>query len=229
MMRKYGLWCASILACACMCRGELGDVMAESAGAATFDVYTSADATYAALTADELSAMRITYREGETVTATAYDGTLLTLVGPAASSGSVQFDAGKGGIWTLVNSEQGMARIGVSWSINADYGAVVAQSANSSCFGVDSKEAGPDRRTHRESVLPIAYAGDGWSGSPSKESVLTVVSPDGSSTVLSRAGTGVEPWPFNKFGEWTITLASADAGEMTAKVLVVGGFRLRVR
>lgn len=89
-------------------------------------------------------------------------------------------------------------------------------------FAVDSAEPGPNRTfdPQTDSPMPIAYSGDGWLGSSSKSSTLTVVNPKGAESVLRQTGWGVTPVQMRKGGIWTVTLASA-TGTETAEIDVV--------
>ncbi len=63
-------------------------------------------------------AKTVPYRAGETVTATAPDGTVNTLVANAATDGAAALSAlAAGGVWTLANSEQGSATFSVRHSL----------------------------------------------------------------------------------------------------------------
>lgn len=57
-----------------------------------------------------------TYKAGETVTRTAPDGTSSTLVGNAATGGSVALGVNAGGLWTFTNSAEGEATFAVRHS-----------------------------------------------------------------------------------------------------------------
>ena len=228
MNKKYGFAGVAFLACVYSLHAAVGDVMAETETAAAFDVWTSSDATYAATTADELSALQVSYFAEETVTATAWDGATTMLVDVADSSGSVAFPADKGGVWTLVNSAQGTARIGVPWSVFQD-GGDLAQSGDSSAFGVDSVQEGPNRKTRRADALPVAYSGDNWGGDASKTASLTVLSPDAEETTRSFAGTGTESFGFDKLGRWKFSLQMEDGSVKESSVLVLGGLVVKFR
>ena len=77
-------------------------------------------------------------------------------------------------------------------------------------YPIDSKQSGPNRRTNKKGALPIAYSGDNWQWNASKSATLTITTPDGDSATLSRSGTGVEPFVFDKLGRWGCT---SDDGE----------------
>lgn len=228
MKTKYRFTGIAFLVCAWSFHAAVGDVMAETETAAAFDVWTSADATYAAMSADELSTMQVSYFADETVSATAWDGSMKMLVEFADSSGSVAFSPERGGVWTLVNSAQGTARIGVPWSVFQD-GGDLAQSVDSPAFGVNSMQEGPNRKTRREDVLPVAYSGDDWCGDASKASSLTVLSPDATETAMSFSGTGTESFGFDKLGRWKFSLQMADESVKEASVLVLGGLVVKFR
>lgn len=219
---------AAIVAAAYTLRADVGDVLAETSSPAEFEVYTTADATYAATSDDDISALLVSYCKGETVTARARDGAVVMLVEAALTAGSVRFSPDKGGVWSLENSVQGRARIGVAWSVFDD-GGDLAESGVSSMFGVDSKQEGWGRRIRKEDVFPVSYTGDGWLGDTSKESHFAVVTPDGKETSYSFSGTGTESFPFDKLGRWAFKLQMADGTELEASVLVLGGFVLTFR
>jgi len=203
-----------------------GDLLAETAVAATFDVRTFDNATFVAKSAAEIAAlMPVTWRTGDTVDVIPPQGAASTLVTDAASAGSTQFAPDAGGIWTLVNSAQGKARIGVAWSVYGDGGMLVT-SGNSPEYAVDSLQEGPNREIMMKKGLPVAYSGDLWHGSATASSTLTVTQPSGASEDIPLVGAGVYDVPFNKAGRWRLSLVVADAtleSEVDVKSL---GFQL---
>ena len=228
MKRKTLLLCAVSLAGTCALRAADGTLIAETVTAASFDIYTSDNATYGAASSAEVAALpRVTWRIGETVTATARDGVTTTLASAAASAGSSAFAPDKGGVWTLANSEQGEAFVGVAWAINGDGGTLALGGA--SPFGIDSMQEGPDRRTTLQDLLPVSYTGDNWVGDAAKASSLTFISPVGVSTTLNRTGTGAMQFVFDKSGNWTVRLTMADNMVREAVVFISGGFVLVIR
>ena len=205
-----------------------GDVMATSNPTA-FRVYTTTDATYAAMSAADVAAlMPVTYRVGETVTAVSRNGESSTLVTAAATIGSVTFTPDAGGIWTLENSNGETARIGVAWEVYGDGGMLAAGTA-SSAYVVDSEYDGPDRKTYRNGAPLVAYSGDDWIGDAAKAVTLTFVSPDGAETALNLSGTGTTSFLFDKSGTWTVFLAMADGTIKESTILVEGGLVIVIK
>ena len=85
---------------------------------------------------------------------------------------------------------------------------------------VDTKQAGPNRRTPRKEVPHVAYSGDDWARDPSAASTLTLLSPDGITTTHALTGTGAREFELNTAGDWTLTLEMADGRTMTSVVTV---------
>lgn len=216
----------AFLAAACAALGTArGDETpwAATAVPATFAVYTENDATYAALSAADIAALPpITWRKGETVTATAWDGAASNLVVSAASTGTVAAASciDRGGVWTFANSAQGTARLAVAWTVFDDGGALLAQSGASDAYRVESEQSGPNRRVRRKDVLPIAYSGDDWAGDETAAATLTFVAPDSAETELVLAGSGAAAWRFSP-GDWTVRLAMADGSEREAVLSII--------
>ena len=196
-----------------------------TSSAKTFCAYVTGDATYSLANAGEIEAWPVTWCEGETVSATAMDGTAYTLAEDAASAGSDALPA-KGGIWTLANSEEGLARVAVPWSVYQGGGVSLASGAVSDAFAADTVQDGPNRRLKDRQTPPVAYSGDDWAGDVSAMSTLTITPPAGSGIPTSYsdvAGEGCRPFTFNKAGRWTVTLAMEDGTTRTAVIGVVGG------
>lgn len=201
---------------------EDGILLAESAASPAFSVYSVDGAAYAVASAGELAALPpVTWRAGETVTATARDGTVTTLADGSTDAASAPFPSGKGGVWTLVNSVQGTARVGVAWSVYDDGGTLA--SGASSAYGVDSLQDGSDRKTNRASALPVAYTGNAWARDADAESTLTFTEPSGAEMAKSKTGTGAEPFKFSLPGQWKVALAMADETTLEATITIVGG------
>ena len=106
-----------------------GTLLAETESAATFRAWSSADATYAVMSAAELSSlMPAMYAAGETVTATSPSGVATAVVSSPASDGTVDLQQGAGGpinaggVWHLANSNGAQARIGIAWAVFDDGG-----------------------------------------------------------------------------------------------------------
>ena len=193
--------------------------------AKTFCAYVTGDATYSLANAAEIAAWPVTWCEGESVSATAMDGTAYTLAEDAASTGSDALPA-KGGIWTLVNSEEGLAHVAVPWSVYQGGGVSLASGAVSGVFAADTVQDGPNRRLKDRQTPPVAYSGDDWAGDATAIPTLTVAPPTnkGAATVFDGlSGTGVQPFAFDKTGKWTVTLAMEDGTTRTAVIGVVGG------
>lgn len=172
----------------------------------------------------------VTYRAGETVTATAPDGTVITLAQNAASAGSAAFAPTAGGLWKLANSNGATALVGVAWSVFGD--------GSSQDFGplasirMDTVGQGPDRKSKIGQNPPVAYTGDNWVGDASKTSSLTFTPPAGSGIATSTqdfTGTGATPFRFRGMGDWTVQLAMADGTTLGANVFIDGGLVISFR
>ena len=208
---------------------SLADVETVTSQAATFKFYGNPERVYSLVSAAELAAWPVTWRAGETVVATAMDGAETTLSdGTDATSASLP---NKGGVWTLANSAEGSARIGVPWAVFDDGGAYGANATAG--FVADMVQTGPDRKLKKSEVPPVAYSGDDWAGDLSKAATITFTPPEGSgleTTTWSRTGDGARAFTFNAKGDWTVTLAFADGTTKTATITIESaGFRLIVR
>ena len=146
--------------------------------------------------------------------------TVLVTGASVAGTQELQFNAG--GIWTLTNTVQGTARVGVAWAVNGD-GGVLAECGVPAAYGVDSQQPGPDRKTKRKDVLPISYSGDDWIGNASAVSSVNFIPPIGESTVLHLSGTGATPFTFDKEGVWTVRLEMMDGSVRVAAIGVNSG------
>lgn len=228
MKRKLLVLCAASLVGAGVLNAADGNLLAEDATGATFDAYSADDATYAVMSSAEIAALpSVTWRADETVTATKWNGDTTTLVTSAVSNGSGAFVPDAGGIWTLVNSKQGTARICVPWTVYGD--SMSMTSGASPGFAADSELPGPDRATKPRDTLPIAYTGDNWVGDRSKSATLTLVSPSGAETTLDRTGTGTETFAFGALGNWGVRLAMADGTTLEASIALFDGFSIIIR
>ncbi len=206
-----------------------GDLLAETAMAATFDVCTADNATFAAKSAAAVAAlMPVTWRAGETVDVIPPQGASSTLVSDAASAGSAPFAPDAGGVWTLVNSAQGTARIGIAWPVYND-GGILVTSGNSPDWAVDSKQDGPNRKIKRKEGLPVAYSGDLWHGSATASSTLTVTPPGGEAEDVPLTGSGALAITFVKAGIWRLSLAMASATLESEIDVRDPGFKLFIR
>ena len=192
-----------------------GTLLAQSGDSPEFDVYSADGATYAAMSASEIAGlMPVTWKAGETVTVTSPGGVETELTSPSLAS-----VLNAGGVWTLANSVQGTARIGVAWSVYGD-GGTLASGGMAGAYGVDSVQPGPDRRTKMLDILPVAYSGDSWAGDMSQASSLTFTAPDGTATALNLSGTGTTYFRMAS-GLWTVCLQMADGATHTAELKVV--------
>ena len=227
-MMALAVSCAVALAS----RGEDGTFMANGSFAGTFSVYTSDDATYAVESAAAFADLPpVFYREGETVTATAWDEAAKTLVADASDAGTMALGSAAldaGGVWTLANSGQGTAFVGVAWSVYGD-GGMLAADGPVSGYVVDTMQDGPDRKLWDRNAPPVAYSGDNWAGDISKAATVTFTPPTGSGLEPTTwndlsGGSGVRAFAFSKPGKWTVLMTFADGTTREATVKVVGGF-----
>ena len=197
-----------------------GDVLATTGSAASFKFNTSEVSPFAmASTADATALFAeqpVTWRAGETVSMEAPDGTATTV--STALSGTYAFSPASSGVWSLSNSEGGKVYVSVPWAVTG--GAVCTSGA--SAFAVDTKECGPNRKSLKKEVLPIAYSGDGWCRSRIAVSTLTLTSPTGAVTSVALTGTGAVPGTFSQTGDWILSLAMDD-GTTLAGVLTLAG------
>lgn len=220
--------CVASIALVWLLEASDGSLLARSESVATFEVYSVDSTVIAVGSVDEISSLpKVTFREGETVSAVPYVGTPVMLVSSAEMSGGVAFAPKAGGVWMLTNSSQGTAYIGVPWHIYGD-GGTLAESIGTSSYGVDSVKGGADRALPRRNALPIAYSGDNWAGNLSKPVTLTVISPNGTETTSAFSGSGVFPFSFDDMGLWKVRLSTSDA--LLESVLdLYGGFAVSVR
>ena len=197
-----------------------GDVLATTPSAAVFAFNTS-DASPFALTSTAAATavfaeMPVTWRAGETVTEEEPDGTTTTV--STASTGSYAFSPKSNGVWILKNSEGGKVYVSIPWT--EAVGSICTSGV--SPFAVDTKEPGPDRKSYKREILPIAYSGDGWQRNRSAASILTFTSPDGAVSERPFKGSGVEVFNLRESGSWTLSLAM-DNGTTLAGVLTLIG------
>ena len=212
---------------------SLADVETVTSQAATFKFYGNPERVYSLVSAAELAAWPVTWRAGETVVATAMDGAETTLSdGTDATSASLP---NKGGVWTLANSAEGSARIGVPWAVFDDGGTYGANATAG--FVADMVQTGPDRKLKKSEVPPVAYSGDDWAAVATSATLpaatVTFTPPEGSgleATTWNKTGKGAEAFTFNAKGDWTVTLAFADGTTKTATITIKStGFTLVVR
>ena len=178
-----------------------GIVLATTAEAHSFRLDTTGERPIVVSSQAELAAlMPIGWRKGETVVATAPDGTTYQIVSSASAAGSLNvsqyIDAS--GVWKLDNSSYGTVKAGVAWSVFGG-GGTLAESVTSP-FVMDTYQTGPNRRISAlRSVWPgIAYSGDNWAGDKSAASTLTLVSPDGETTTTNFTGCGAQAFVAEK-------------------------------
>lgn len=206
----------------------LADLPVSSGLSPTFRVYSAKEAKYSVASQAEIAALPpVSIRDGETATATPYTGVATALESPSLVS-----VLDKGGVWTLANSEQGTAKIGVAWTVNGDFDIPIASASAYGTYAADSKQPGPDRKVRISDVPPVAYSGDDWVGDVSKAATLTFISPDSVETSINLTGTGTttpEQFVFDKTGFWTVRLTMADSTVCTAQINVTGGFAIIFR
>ena len=101
-------------------------------------------------TAADISGHPIVWLKGDTVTATAADGTLATLATAAANDGSLAWMPPKGGVWVLENDVQGSAVFIVRHSLCGTSG--------------DGTENSPARFTDGDELAELCAAGTAGNG-----------------------------------------------------------------
>ena len=134
----------------------VADVETVTSDPVTFRLYLDEDATYALSSAEDFSTWLVTWRNGEAVGAESADGTAYTLSGGAGATSAAL--PNKGGLWTLTNSVEGVARVGVPWTVFNDGGDLTASSAV--VWLVDTVLDGPNRKLKKAEAPPVAYSGD---------------------------------------------------------------------
>lgn len=199
-----------------------GVLLADSPSPATFSVYASDTASYVVTSLVDIAALPpVAWNAGDTVTAISGRGVATILADDAVSAGSVAFPpSSSGGVWTLVSSSEGTAKIGIPWFVYGDSGLLA--SGVSDAYIVDSRLAGPDRSVVRKEAPPVAYSGDEWIGVASKTATLTLAPSVGEATVLALDGTGVTPFNFTA-DTWTVTLAADGYPTRAAQINVKSG------
>ena len=222
-----------------------GTLLAETESATTFRAWYREDATYAVMSAAELSSlMPTTYAAGETVTATSPSGVATAVVSSPASDGTVDLPQGAGGpvnaggIWNLANSNGAHARIGIAWAVFDD-GGTLAETAAGTGFIADAAQAGPDRKAKKSEVPPVAYSGDDWTAVATSATLpaatVTFTPPEGSGLEATTwddlsGGNGARAFTFNARGVWTVTLTFANNTTRTAHINIqTAGFVLIVK
>lgn len=232
-MRSHGLSKAIAFAAAGSLLSTFGafDGTPVSSATVVFRAYVADSAVYALTNAEDVAAWPVTWFAGETVDATAMDGTKYVLSdadGGAATSATLPE---KGGVWMLVNSEVGEARISVPWSAYQGIGVSLATGAMDGGFAADTVQSGPNRKGDDRRFPPIAYSGDDWAGDESAASALTIVPPAGGEPIFldGLVGEGTVPFFFDRAGLWTVSLTMADGRMRTAVIGRSGGFVLFIR
>ena len=198
---------------------SFADIETVTSEPVSFRAYAAVGGAYALTNATDIAAWPITWHSGETVTATAMDGTVYVLADGGSVAASTTLPAAKGGAWTFENSNGERAVVCVPWSVYNDGGAMASGAAVA--YGVDSVKPGPDRKATKRSVLPIAYSGDDWAGDFSKAASLKFTPPEGSSlseTTVPVVGTGAVSFAFNAKGVWTVTLTFEDSTVKVAHI-----------
>lgn len=236
MKGKRLLFCAISVACGAALWAA--DEQLAVSGDTSFALDTSEEiaSPIVVSSAAELAALRgVAYRIGETVTATAPNGTETVLVSDANAIGAVTFSPASGGYWTLSNSSLETAKFLVAWAVNGDVDTAIVSSADYGAYWLDTIQAGPDRKTKKSEVPPVAYSGDDWAGDLSKAATVTFTSPGGSATTWSKAGTGADTFTFSERGTWKVELwyegsdASGDP-DATAQINIqTAGFMIIVK
>ncbi len=236
MKGKRLLFCAISVTCGAALWAA--DEQLAVSGDASFALDTSEEiaSPIVVSSAAELAALRgVAYRIGETVTATAPNGTETVLVSDANATGAVAFSPASGGYWTLSNSSLETAKFLVAWAVNGDVDTAIVSSADYGAYWLDTVQAGPDRKAKKSEVPPVAYSGDDWAGDLSKAATVTFTSPGGSATTWSKTGTGADTFTFSERGTWKVELwyeGSDTSGDpdATAKIdISTGGFMLIIR
>ena len=228
MLRRFAILAAVAASAAFPSQAEVETV---TSSATTFTFYGNPEKAYSLASAAEVAAWPVTWRAGETVVATSMDGTPTTLSGGAGATGASL--PSQGGVWTLVNSVEGTARVGIQWAVYNDGGTYGANATAG--FVADMVETGPNRKLKKSETPPVAYSGDDWHGDLSKAATLTFTPPTGSGldpTTLSKSnpGTGAQSFTFNAKGVWTVTLKFADNTTKTAYITIERtGFMIIVR
>ena len=205
-----------------------GDELAVTESATTFRLYINGETPYSLTNAEDIAAWPVTWREGETVSAAAMDGTAYAFAADAASEGSVMLPE-KGGVWSLANAGIGSVAVLVPWTVSQGDGVSLAGSDSYGAYALDTQEDGPNRKNSDRRFPPIAYSGDDWAGDLASASVLTVTPPPnkGTATVFDAlSGTGIQPFAFDKSGRWTVSLAMDDGTTCTAIINLPGGLTI---
>ena len=240
MKGKRLLFCAISVACGTALWAA--DEQLAVSGDASFALDTSDEiaSPIVVSSAAELAALRgVAYRIGETVTATAPNGTETVLVSDANATGAVAFSPASGGYWTLSNSSLETAKFLVAWAVNGDVDTAIVSSADYGAYWLDTVQAGPDRKLKKREVPPVAYSGDDWAAVATSATLpaatVTFTPPEGSGLEATTwddlpGGNGARAFTFNARGVWTVTLTFADNTTRTALIdIQTAGFVLIVK
>lgn len=214
-MRRKLLVLAAVALCGAVAPAAVEET---TSAAASFKMYTTGGGTYALTSEEDFATWLVSWREGDTVTATPATGAASTLVADAPSAGSRELPRA-GGLWTLESALSGAAKIGVPWSLFSDGGELAASGA-ATCK-VDTREAGPNRKAAKRNTPPVSYTGDNWALDATAASSLKFISPDAEETSVALAGTGAHEFVFDKTGVWTVVLTMADSTVKTAQINVL--------
>ena len=209
MLHRFATLAAVASVAAFQAQAEVETV---TSSATTFAFYGNPEKVYSLASAAEITAWPVTWRAGETVVATSMDGTATTLSGGADLPS-------QGGVWTLVNSVEGTAHVGIPWAVFNDGGTYGASATAG--FVADMVQTGPDCKLMKSEVPPVAYSGDDWHGDLSKAATVTFTPPEGSGlepTTWNKTGRGASAFTFNAKGVWTVTLKFADNTTRTAHI-----------
>ena len=240
MKGKRLLFCAISVVCGAALWAA--DEQLAVSGDASFALDTSEEiaSPIVVSSAAELAALRcVAYRIGETVTATAPNGTETVLVSDANETGAVAFSPASGGYWTLSNSSLETAKFLVAWAVNGDVDTAIVSSADYGAYWLDTVQAGPDRKLKKREVPPVAYSGDDWAAVATSATLpaatVTFTPPEGSGLEATTwddlpGGNGARAFTFNARGVWTVTLTFADNTTRTAQIdIQTAGFMIIVK
>lgn len=229
-MRCKTLLCASLATIAGALYATDGTVLADSPSSATFNVYSVDGGSILASSAAEIAAFpHVAWLAGETVTATSCRGAATTLALDAVSAGDAAFPpVGSGGVWTLVNSSEGTAKIGIPWFVYGDTGSLATSGQSSYC--VDSRLSGPNRKTIRREALPVAYSDAAWVEDVNSTVSLSFTSPSLAVTERSFDEAVAEPFDFHEVGVWNVQLKMDGSTVATAEIEIkTSGLQLILR
>ena len=206
-----------------------GIVLATTDAACSFRLDTTGEKPIVISSQAELAAlMPVGWSKGETVVATAPDGTAYPIVSGASGAGSLNVSQyiNASGAWIIENSAYGTVKAGVAWSVFGG-GGTLAESTTSP-FVMDTYQPGPNRHISalRSAWPGIAYSGDIWAGDKSAASTLTLVSPGGETTTTNFTGCGAMEFAPKEIGLWSVSLAS-DVETLVGSIYVSGGFVLK--